>query len=102
MLVTERNLLGLKVASKDEFELGEVVGIKIQTNGWLVKAIEVSLRAEVLKTLNMRRPAFGARIVEISVEAIASVDTTVVLANTVAELTKESDDNIPTPYRIQE
>ena len=102
MLVTERNLLGLKVVTKDEFGLGEVVGIKIQTSGWAVKAIEVSLKADILKKLNMRRPAFGSRTVEISVGAIDRVDSSVVLSSTVAELTKDSDDSIPSPYRVEE
>ena len=102
MLVSERNLLGLNVRSKDGTALGEVVGLKIQTNGWTVKAVEVSFSGDVLKRLNMRRPAFGSRTVEISVAAVARVDNDLVLSKTVEELAKSSDTDIPSPYRIQE
>ena len=102
MPVSERNLMGLNVRSKDGVVLGEVVGLKIQTSGWTVKAFEVSISGSVLKQLNMRRPAFGSRTVEIAVAAVARVDSHLDLSRTVEELAKTSDTDIPSPYRVQE
>ena len=51
---------GLKVISLDAQNLGEIVGVQVDTNAWKVTDLELKLDREAIKEMGLKKPKLGS------------------------------------------
>lgn len=55
-----KNMYGLKVISLDAQNLGEIVGVQIDTSSWKVTDLELKLDKEAIKEMGLKKPKLGS------------------------------------------
>ena len=71
---------GKAVITKDGKRLGTIVGVSVDTAGWSVTKIKVSLGKEVGETLSIKKPFMKPRTLALRKEAVAAVGDMITLS----------------------
>jgi sporulation protein YlmC with PRC-barrel domain len=79
MLIEDGKLRDKKVITADGRQIGEVVNLEIELEGWKVQWLGVKLAREVLDGLKVKKPLFGTVTVRFAPERIRNVTDNVVL-----------------------
>lgn len=80
MLIEDDKLRNKKVITADGRQIGEVVGLELELDGWKVQWLDVKLAREVLEGLKVKKPFIGTVTVRFAPERVRSVTDSVVLA----------------------
>jgi len=77
-----------RVATADDFTIGELESAEVNEDGWQVTSFYVSLNDEATKQMGFERPYFGKVFVCLPVDTVKEVGDVVILNKTFAELTE--------------
>ena len=79
MLIEDDKLRDKKVITADGRQIGEVVGLEIELDGWQVQWLDVKLLRDVLDGLKVKKPMFGTVTARFAPERVRNVTDNVVL-----------------------
>jgi sporulation protein YlmC with PRC-barrel domain len=85
-LVNVGKLNGLKIIGIKGQILGEVEGINLDTEKWLVTGLQVGLTNESALEAGFKRPALGQIVIVIPIEMISAVGDVITLKEAVKDL----------------
>ncbi|MDC0710292.1 PRC-barrel domain-containing protein [Stigmatella sp. ncwal1] len=86
MRLSDKNLVGRVVVTADGQALGEVSVLFVDSQTWLVEALQVKLRRGAAEQLGASRTLFHAGTIEIPIRIVQSVSDAVVLSVSVEAL----------------
>ncbi len=75
-----------KALTADNYLLGDIESAEVDMNTWQVTSLYVGLADEATRKLGFRRPYLGKVVVCLPVSAVKTVQDSVVLNKTIAEL----------------
>lgn len=80
MHLSDEQIKGLTVISADGKLIGEIRALLLDTDGWNVQALEVTLRKDIADALGAHRSIFHAGVLELPVHMVQSVGAAVILS----------------------
>jgi sporulation protein YlmC with PRC-barrel domain len=80
MLVPDEDIRGRTVIAADGQLVGEVTAFLIDTDDWLVQALQIELRKEIADQLGTHRSIFRAGTLQIPMRVVQSVGRTIILS----------------------
>ncbi len=73
-------LFGKKVVTADSYVLGEVDGIEVETDKWIVTHIRLKLSKDSVKELRFKKPLIGNVVVCLPVSAVRGIGDVISLS----------------------
>lgn len=86
MRISDERLRGMTVIAADGQAVGEVDAVFMDTDGWLVEALKIKVRKEVVDRLGATHSVFRAGSVEVPIRVVQSTSDAVILTVGVDEL----------------
>jgi sporulation protein YlmC with PRC-barrel domain len=80
MRLSDETLRGRTVIASDGLAVGQVAALFLNSDGWVIESLLVSLRREIADRLGVSRNVFRPGMVEISIPLVQSVGDAVVLS----------------------
>lgn len=81
-----RKLLGRRVLTQDGSEIGEIEAFHIDTETWVIRAVEVRLERKFLDDLRIKKPLIGSQSVRLGLELASGISDAMVLRLTLEGL----------------
>jgi len=97
MRLSDETLRGRTVIASDGLAVGQVAALFVDSDGWVVESLLVTLRREVADRLGVSRNVFRPGTVEIPVAMVQSVGDAVVLSVAVDALRAGTGTSSDTP-----
>jgi sporulation protein YlmC with PRC-barrel domain len=80
MRLSDETLRGRTVIASDGLAVGQVAALFLDSDGWMVESLVVTLRRDVADRLGVSRNVFRPGTLEIPVAAVQSVGDAIVLS----------------------
>jgi sporulation protein YlmC with PRC-barrel domain len=81
-----KKMHGLKVISLDAQNIGEIIGVNVDTNTWKVTDLEVKLNKEAVEEMGLKKPKLGSVTVCLPVTYIERFGDVITVKQTQKEL----------------
>ena len=97
-MVTVSKINGMKVITEDAYTLGEIEGVRMDSNTWKITHIQVDLMEDAIRDMAYKKPLLGSVIICIPVEMVNKFGNVITLKTSLQQLrsspvcsTKKSD-----------
>jgi len=77
---------GMKVIAQAGREVGVVLGLDVELDGFAIRTVEIKLRREILESLDMKVPLMGTQTIHLDISHVSAIGDTVVLTTTLEQL----------------
>lgn len=91
MRLTYDQLRKRKVMTSDGKEIGDVVGLEIDTESLRVTAVQVKVHKEMVKEIGAKKPLIGRAELKLAISKISGIGDAVILRATAQEMLEESE-----------
>lgn len=84
--MSSRDARGKKVWSQDGREVGELDGLEIAPDEWVIRGVDIKVRREVLEEMGLKKPLMGTQTVRIAPDEVSGISDAVILKSPLASI----------------